>query len=97
MPDWLSASQEEAAQTPTVRYLQIRLQRHDWQYIDALKAAIPGLREQDEALDSEEKRQQIKVFRVKYDSLSQEALKLLNDLQIETQFLDQPVPLDDAK
>jgi len=88
MPDWLSASQEEAAKPPTVRYLEIRLDRRDWQYIGAQKAAMPALQEEYEA-PSEERYQPVKVFSVKYDSLSQEALKLLNDLQIEMQFRDQ--------
>ena len=88
MPDWLSASQEEAAKPPTMRYLEIRLDRRDWQYIGALKTAMPALQEEYEA-PSEERDQPVKVFSVKYDSISQEALKLLNDLQIEMQFRDQ--------
>jgi len=93
VPDWLLASPEKATQMPTVRYLEIRLHRQDWQYLDALKAAIPTLQEEDEVRDSQEKHQPVKVFRVKYDSLSQEALKLLDDLQIETQVRDQLVPM----
>src|SRR6266568_1714537 len=76
--------------TPEQAYGLLRwlYDRRDWQYIGALKAAMPALQEEYEA-PSEERYQPVKVFSVKYDSLSQEALKLLNDLQIEMQFRDQ--------
>src|SRR5438046_10154541 len=51
---FVSAEQEEANRTPSVRYLELRLYQSEWLHLDALRAAIPHLHEQYEVPVSEE-------------------------------------------
>jgi hypothetical protein len=95
---FVSAEQEEAAKPPTVRYLEIRLYQHEWPHLDALRAAIPHLHEQYSAPVSEETHGPVKVFSVRYNTLSQEAINLIQELQVEYRFNDVLVPTgDDTK
>jgi len=64
-------------------------------HLDALRAAIPHLHEQYEAPVSEETHGPVKVLSVRYDTLSQEAFNLIQELQVEYRFKDVLVPTGD--
>src|SRR5204862_6177462 len=70
---FVSAEQEEANRPPSVRYLELRLYQSEWPHLDALRAAIPHLKEQYEAPVSEEGGP-VKVLSVRYNTLSPEAI-----------------------
>ena len=92
---FVSAEQEEANRPPSVRYLELRLYQSEWPHLDALRAAIPHLKEQYEAPVSEETHGPVKVLSVRYDTLSQEAINLIQELQVEYRFNDVLVPTGD--
>ena len=92
---FVSAEQEEANRPPSVRYLELRLYQSEWPHLDALRAAIPHLHEQYEAPVSEETHGPVKVLSVRYDTLSQEAFNLIQELQVEYRFKDVLVPTGD--
>ncbi len=94
---FLQDSDEKPNRPPTVRMLEIRLYQSEWGHFDALKAAMPGLGLDYEAPYSEEHGEAVQVLSVKAESLSQEAIKLINDLQIEYQFRDQLVPMKEQE
>jgi hypothetical protein len=83
---------EQANKPRTVRYVEIRLPRPKWRWLDDLRELLPTLQEEDEITEDAETHQLVKGLRVRYDALSQEAIKFINDLQINYEFRDQLVP-----
>ena len=86
---FVSAEQEEANRPPSVRYLELHLNQHEWTHLDVLKAAIPALHEEYPV--------PVKVLSVRTDSLTLSAVKLINDLQVEYEFRDQLMPVEDEE
>ncbi len=86
---------DEQPAVPTVRMLEIRLYQPQWNHLDELKASLPTLHEQYEAPECRETGGPVKVLSVKYGELSQDALALLNRLQLDYRTFDELVPMAD--
>ena len=78
---WLSAHQEALSrltqrdinQASSEKYLEIHLYQENLEHLDELKAAIPELQE----------RRPVKVLNVRWDAVTERALQLLKEFQLE--------------
>ncbi len=71
---WLSARKDIFQAHTTEKQLEIHLSQEDLSHLDELKAAIPGLHERGPI---------VKVLDARWETLSERALQLLKEFQIE--------------
>ncbi len=71
---WLSARKDIFQAHFTEKQLEIHLSQEDLSHLDELKAAIPGLHERGPI---------VKVLDARWETLSERALQLLKEFQIE--------------
>jgi hypothetical protein len=88
---YVSAEQEEANKPPTVRYLELRLYETDWWRYNELKRIMPTIHMEYEGPKAETGAP-VRVYRVRADTLSQDAIRLLNETPLDWKFTDVLVP-----